>query len=61
MMELAMGGLEWAPAVFWSATPHEMFAAIEGKREANGYEEPLRAPTPEEVAAMMKRFPDTVH
>jgi hypothetical protein len=60
-MTIALGGLEWPPAVFWSATPHEMFAALEGRREANGVEEPLRAPTPEEVAAMMARFPDTVH
>lgn len=61
-MELAMGGLEWSPAVFWSATPHELFAAIDGKREANGVEEAPVPPTRAEVEAMMKRFPDyTVH
>lgn len=60
-MELALGGLEWPPATFWAATPHEMFAALDGRRDANGVETPPAPPTGEEIAAMMKRFPDTVH
>ncbi len=57
-----MGALEWPPAVFWASTPHELFAAIDGRKEANGHEDAPVPPTREEVAEMMQRFPDyTVH
>lgn len=31
-----MGVLEWPPEAFWSATPHDLFAAIDGWNEKNG-------------------------
>lgn len=31
-----MGVLEWPPARFWSATPHDLFAALDGWNEKNG-------------------------
>jgi hypothetical protein len=33
VMACAIG---WRPAEFWSATPHELFAAIDGHGLANG-------------------------
>lgn len=29
-MRAALGPLQWTPAVFWTATPHELVAASEG-------------------------------
>lgn len=29
-MRAALGPLQWTPAVFWKATPHELVAASEG-------------------------------
>lgn len=29
-MRVALGPLNWAPATFWKATPHEFVAACEG-------------------------------
>ncbi|BAE50731.1 hypothetical protein amb1927 [Paramagnetospirillum magneticum AMB-1] len=34
-MGIACGVLHWTPPVFWAATPHELFAAIEGYQAAN--------------------------
>ncbi|TAN64266.1 MAG: phage tail assembly chaperone [Magnetospirillum sp.] len=34
-MGIACGVLGWPPPVFWSSTPHELFAAIEGYQAAN--------------------------
>lgn len=34
-MGFAAAALHWPPAAFWSATPHEYFAAYEMWREMN--------------------------
>lgn len=31
-----MGVLDWPPAAFWAATPHDLFAAIAGRAERHG-------------------------
>lgn len=31
-----MGVLGWSPDVFWSATPHDLHAALDGWMEAHG-------------------------
>lgn len=33
-MRIGLGVLHWPPAAFWSATPHELQAAIEAKTRA---------------------------
>lgn len=35
-MEIGLGGLGWPPSIFWAATPHEFFAALDGLNEKNG-------------------------
>ncbi|CAB4176587.1 Phage tail assembly chaperone protein, TAC6 [uncultured Caudovirales phage] len=35
-MELGLGVLGWTPKVFWSSTPHEFTAALNGYSEKNG-------------------------
>jgi uncharacterized phage protein (TIGR02216 family) len=60
-MKVALGRLGWAPDVFWRATPHEFWAAIEGWVEVNCIQRPDTALSVDEVAtleAMKKRFPD---
>lgn len=34
-MGLAVAAFYWTPDTFWSSTPHELFAAIEGHKEMN--------------------------
>ena len=40
MMRAGLGALCWSPDQFWSATPHELFAAIEGYNIAHGGKDP---------------------
>ena len=58
-MVVAMGMLEWPPETFWAATPHDMWAAVDGRKEANRVDDGKpAAPTDSEIAALMARFPD---
>ena len=34
-MGLAMGILHWSPEEFWTSTPHDLLAALDGYRMAN--------------------------
>ncbi len=34
--QIATGILEWPPSTFWSATPQEFFAAVDGRTAASG-------------------------
>jgi hypothetical protein len=34
-MGLACAGLGWMPGTYWDATPHELFATLEARREIN--------------------------
>ena len=61
-MEVA-GAIGWTPAVFWAATPKELWSFFAGWRRANCPEDEKREPTGvsrEEMEEMMQRFPDTV-
>jgi uncharacterized phage protein (TIGR02216 family) len=54
-MELGLGVLGLAPAVFWSLTPRELQAALRGKFGAASDEQ---APSRSELDALMRRYPD---
>lgn len=34
-MGVAMDAFSWSPETFWRATPHEFWAMVEARREAN--------------------------
>lgn len=54
-MEIGLGVLGLAPAVFWSLTPRELQAALRGKFGTAG-EGP--APTRADLDALMRQYPD---
>lgn len=39
-MKIALGVLRWGPSEFWSATPHELMAGLEGYLESKGVKTP---------------------
>lgn len=54
-MRAGLGVLGLSPAAFWSMTPRELAAALEGRLGgAPGAASPARA----DLAALMQRFPD---
>lgn len=60
-MKVALGRLGWAPAVFWAATPHELWAAFEDWVEVNCLRPPSAPLEAGEIArldVMKQRFPD---
>jgi uncharacterized phage protein (TIGR02216 family) len=54
-MEIGLGVLGLAPAIFWSLTPRELQAALRGRL---GMAEASRAPTRPELDELMRQFPD---
>lgn len=57
LMRLGLGVLGWTPATFWSATPDEMRAALEGRfgrRVAHGGAAVARG----DFEDLKRRFPD---
>lgn len=54
-MELGLGVLGLAPAVFWALTPRELQAALRGRFGAAGA---VEAPTRAELVALMQQYPD---
>lgn len=34
-MGVALDAFGWSPDTFWNATPHELWAMVEARREAN--------------------------
>ena len=59
-MKVALGVLGWTPETFWNATPHEFWAAVEGRLALNrgGGDAPLSAEDIATIEAMKRRFPD---
>lgn len=54
-----MGALGWVPEVFWASTPHDLWTAVEGRRQAAGEgEHPVQPPDQAAIEAMMEQFPD---
>lgn len=53
-MAAGFGLLGLAPAAFWAMTPRELAAAMRGRVGPAG----IGPPTKEDVAALMRRFPD---
>lgn len=56
-METALGYLGWSPSEFWSSTPHELMAAIDGWNKAHG-EDPDKYMTREDLEDLMQQYPD---
>ncbi|MFC5419658.1 phage tail assembly chaperone [Bosea eneae] len=54
VMAFGLGRLCWAPDAFWSATPHEILAAIESHRAPPAGEAPSRTT----LDALMRAHPD---
>lgn len=52
-MRLALGVVGWTPAAFWSATPRELAAAIEGRFGRTG-----RAVDRPTLDRLMAAYPD---
>lgn len=51
--------LEWPPAVFWSATPKELNAAMDGWNEKNGNRKVAdRAMLGARLRELMEQYPD---
>jgi hypothetical protein len=52
-----MGMIGWTPEVFWNATLHEVYTAIEGFMEFNGgkKDSPM---TSNELQDLMELYPD---
>ncbi len=58
-MRIGLGVLRLAPCHFWSMTPVEFRAALEGWRDTRGeYANAVPPPRREELEEMMARFPD---
>lgn len=61
-MRHGLGVLRWSPRDFWSATPRELYAAVEGWQESHGVdaekEETAQPLTMDEFEDLMERFPD---
>lgn len=57
-MEVGLGVLGWTPAAFWAATPHELWAAFDGWRKANGLGRDDALVRREEFERLKRRFPD---
>ena len=53
---MAVGPLGWPPAVFWSATVTEFFAACDMFNEMHGGEQKPDAPTDDEMAKLLERY-----
>ena len=57
--EIALGVFGMAPSDFWATTPQEFRAALDGWREVHDPRDRAAAPPlREELADMMRRFPD---
>ena len=54
VMAFGLGHLRWTPDAFWSATPHEILAAIEAHRPPSAGEAPSRTT----LDALMRAHPD---
>jgi uncharacterized phage protein (TIGR02216 family) len=54
-MEIGLGVLGLAPAIFWSLTPRELRAALRGRL---GVTDASGAPTRPELDELMRQFPD---
>jgi uncharacterized phage protein (TIGR02216 family) len=54
-MEIGLGVLGLAPAVFWSLTPRELQAILRGKFGPAGEGS---APTRADLDALMRQYPD---
>ncbi|HVX37102.1 MAG TPA: phage tail assembly chaperone [Hyphomicrobium sp.] len=54
-MEMGLGVLGLAPAVFWSLTPRELQAALRGKFGMAGEGQ---APTRTDLEALIQQYPD---
>jgi uncharacterized phage protein (TIGR02216 family) len=54
-MEIGLGVLGLAPAVFWALTPRELQAALRGKSGMTGE---AHAPTRSEFETLMRQYPD---
>jgi uncharacterized phage protein (TIGR02216 family) len=53
-MAFGLSVLRWSPEEFWRATPRELIAAATGLRGGP----PAAAPSAQELAALMRTFPD---
>lgn len=53
-MSIACGVLHWTPETFWSATPHETYAAFDGHALSQGAED--RDGREAEFAAFKRRL-----
>ena len=40
MMRSTLGALRWSPQEFWSSTPYDLFAAVDGFNIARGGRDP---------------------
>lgn len=54
-MAIGLGVLRLAPAEFWAMTPRELEAALRGLYGLPGSGEPMER---EQLAALMRRYPD---
>ena len=52
-MAFALGVLRWSPESFWRATPRELAAAAQGLRGSCA-----EAPSAQDLARLMREFPD---
>lgn len=57
-MEIGLGHLRMAPAVFWGYSVKEWIAAWDGYRESVGAEEAPEPFTQSELQALMEEYPD---
>jgi uncharacterized phage protein (TIGR02216 family) len=58
-MMVGLGVLGWPPTAFWQATPHELWAALDGWRQVNAASPPASAPVSQaDFDAIKARFKD---
>jgi hypothetical protein len=55
-MKIGIGGLKWRPADFWAATLTEFFDAITGHNASEGGEAEEKAPSQDEMAALIAKY-----
>lgn len=55
-MNGAFGYLKWTPDTFWASTLTEYIVAIEGHNEANGGGKKVKAPSDDDLEALMRRY-----
>ena len=58
LMELGLGRLRLSPATFWSMTPRELTAALNGAGLSQTHPQPM---TRSDFTALTARFPDSDH